>query len=723
MSQSSSSARSGARRQRIDVDYLNQLLLGSWPAERLASRALTKNPEFQRIDGLSMEDHRARVLGQLHKLVEAGAIQRAYPKSHGGEENHGGNLAAFEELVLGDPSMQIKGGVQWGLFGAAILHLGTKSHHDRYLPDIISLRTPGIYAMTEVGHGSDVDSIATTATYDPATEEFVIHTPFRAAWKVFLGNAALHGKAAVVFAQLITQGVNHGVHALYVNVRDDEGNFLPGIGGEDNGIKGGLNGVDNGTLHFTQVRVPRENLLNRYGDVAADGTYSSPIESPGRRFFTMLGTLVQGRVSLDGAATIASQVASYIGITYGSQRRQFADGTGKTEMVILDYQRHQRRLLPRLARAYAGTFAHDYLLQKFDEVFSGANDTEESREELETNAAALKVVSTWNALDSLQESREATGGAGFMAENRLVGLRSDLDIYATFEGDNNVLLQLVGKRLLADYADKVKQNAFGTLAGQFGSGMLHRSGLKKLGLKLTDAGSSKASVGRMLDSDYAEWLLQQRIDIEIARIAGVLNAANKDGAQAAFNAFNEQQNELIRTAYVYAELLQLRLFNRAVAQMTDAGTQAVVAKLRDVFALSILEKYTSWFLVEGLLTAGRVRAIGVAINRLLPQLRQHALDLVDAFGFEQEHVRAVITTGIEAERQKEAQQYFAQLEAAGERPTHEKELRRKKATKQAQKAAAEAATASESGSVEAVTEVVTTESQADDEKVGEGALR
>src|SRR5699024_8893339 len=124
--------------------------------------------------------------------------------------------ASFQELVFADPSLQIKGGVQWGLFGAAILHLGTEEHHNRWLPDVIDLTLPGAFAMTEIGHGSDVDSVATTATYDGDTDEFIIHTPHRGAWKEFLGNAALHGQAAVVFAQLITQGVNHGVHAFFV---------------------------------------------------------------------------------------------------------------------------------------------------------------------------------------------------------------------------------------------------------------------------------------------------------------------------------------------------------------------------------------------------------------------------------------------------------------------------------------------------------------------------
>ncbi|ORB74477.1 hypothetical protein BST46_30875, partial [Mycobacterium timonense] len=88
-----------------------------------------------------------------------------------------GSLARFEELVAGDPSLQIKAGVQWGLFASAILHLGTADHHERLLRDAMFLHVPGAFAMTETGHGSDVASIGTTAEYDAATQEFVINTP------------------------------------------------------------------------------------------------------------------------------------------------------------------------------------------------------------------------------------------------------------------------------------------------------------------------------------------------------------------------------------------------------------------------------------------------------------------------------------------------------------------------------------------------------------------
>ncbi|WP_166868523.1 acyl-CoA dehydrogenase [Salinibacterium sp. ZJ70] len=666
----------------VDVAWLGEYLLGQWAAERKESRAVASDPEFWYQGNLSLAEHRERVLGQLHGLVKRGAIQRAFPKRFGGSDNHGGNIAAFEELVLADPSLQIKSGVQWGLFAAAILHLGTEEHHERFLPATLSLEMPGAFAMTETGHGSDVAAVATTATFDEAADEWVIHTPFRAAWKDYLGNAALHGRAAVVFAQLITKGVNYGVHAFYVPLRDEQGAFLPGIGGEDDGLKGGLNGIDNGRLHFTNVRVPRTNLLNRYGDVDENGDYTSPIESPGRRFFTMLGTLVQGRVSLDGSAVLASKAALHIALAYASQRRQFAGGTGE-EVVLLDYGRHQRRLLPRLAETYAMSFAHEEFLTLFDEVFSGVNDTTDSREDLETIAAALKSLSTWAALDILQEAREACGGSGFLAENRLTQLRADLDIFATFEGDNNVLLQLVAKRLLTDYAKKFKNADAGTMAhyvaGQVGEAAVNRSGLRQLGQSIADFGSTARSVGFVRDEDSQRQLLTDRVHTAVGELAAKLRPASKLSPEDGAALFNRYQNDLIATARAHGELLQWEAFTRALAKVPEGDTKQVLTWLRDLFGLGLIEKDAAWYLIHGRLSGHRAAAITAYIDdRLLPRIREHALDLVAAFGLTPELLRAPNATDAEQIRQDEARAYYAELRASGAAPVDEKTLHKAK---------------------------------------------
>ena len=298
----------------LDPQAINDVLDGRWAEARRTGRSLALDPTTHDDPADDLETARAKTLTGVGMMAETRLPMTGLPPQMGGSNEHATNVAGFEETVTANPSLQIKAGVQFGLFGGAILHLGDKEQHQKWLLDAQSGRLLGSFAMTEIGHGSDVANVATTASYDEATEEFVIETPFRAATKEYIGNAARDARAAVVFAQLITKGVKHGVHAFFVPVRDEAGEPMPGVSIEDDGYKGGLKGVDNGRLAFDSVRIPRANLLNRYGEVTADGTYSSPIESPGRRFFTMLGTLVQGRVSLDGASVVASKIALDIAV-------------------------------------------------------------------------------------------------------------------------------------------------------------------------------------------------------------------------------------------------------------------------------------------------------------------------------------------------------------------------------------------------------------------------
>lgn len=665
---------------RVNQAELQEHLLGPWAEDRRQLRKIMEEPIFHYQFNLTKEDQRELAMQQIQELADRKLIGKAYPKAFGGKEDPGGNVAGFSEMFHANPSMQIKGGVQWGLFGSAILTLGNEEQHQRWLPGVLSLELPGVYAMTEIGHGSDVGNVDTTATFIPEDDEFEIHTPFRAAWKEFLGNAAKDGKAAVVFAQLITKNVNYGVHAFFVPLRDDDGNFLPGVGGEDDGFKGGLNGIDNGRLHFTHVRIPRTNLLNKLGDVDENGDYTTSIPSSGRRFFTMLGALVQGRVSLATTAANASALALTGAITYGNQRRQFNAASDIEEQVLLDYGLHQRRLIDRLARTYADIFTTNDLLSKFHEVFSGEDDTDDNRQELETLAAGIKAVTTWNAMDTFQESREATGGAGYIAsKNRFSALRDDLDIYTTFEGDNNVLLQLVGRRLLGDYSKELANPSFKVLsryvAERAEQTLYERSGLRRVVQQVSDIGSDRRSAAWLKDTEVQRNLFTDRVRTQIAEVAEALRPVAKKSQAEQARVFNENQYELIKASKSHAQLLQWESFTDALDEVKDPETQKIMTWMRDLFALSTIEQDLGWFIEYGRISQQRARTLREYTNRLAARLRPHAQDLVDAFGYDQNHLRMDITSGIERERQDEAMEYYRRLRASGDAPIPEKVYR------------------------------------------------
>jgi acyl-CoA oxidase len=389
----------------FDLAALARLLDGRYASVRDEIRTVMRRPEFAPVVALPTSEYRERVLQWARSLAAEGLTAPGFPEAYGGRGDPGANVAGFETVALGDLSLLVKFGVQFGLWGGAVQQLGTERHHERYLRDTATLELAGCFAMTEAGHGSDVQQLQTTATYDPESAEFVIDTPADEAHKEYIGNAACHGRVAAVFAQLIVAGENHGVHCLVVELRDERGNVRDDIRIEDCGEKMGLNGVDNGRIWFDGVRVPREALLNRYGDVNEDGVYSSPIESAGRRFFTMLGTLVQGRVCISGASVSAAKSALTIAVRYGLRRRQFGPEPGH-EVPILDYRTHQRRLMPPLAKTYALHFAQAELVDRFDAVMRDAEAPERARRELESLAAGMKATASWHATRTIQSCRE-----------------------------------------------------------------------------------------------------------------------------------------------------------------------------------------------------------------------------------------------------------------------------------------------------------------------------
>ncbi|WP_127505522.1 acyl-CoA dehydrogenase [Actinoplanes solisilvae] len=628
-------------------ERLQEVLDGRWAHVRKAARTELGGDTFVAVPGETIDQARERVTRLLRELPTDPGIAAGFPLAYGGQADPGASVVAAEMLAQIDLSLMVKSGVQWGLFGGAVVALGTKHHHDLFLRDIISADLLGCFAMTETGHGSDVQQLRTTCVYDPATETFDLHTPHAAARKDYIGNAARDGRMAVVFAQLVTGGRQHGVHAWLVPIRDEQGNPLPGVTIGDDGHKAGLLGVDNGRLSFDHVSVPRAMLLDRYGQVAPDGSYTSSIDNDVRRFFTMLGTLVRGRVVVGGAAANAAKEALTIAVRYGESRRQFTAPGETREIALNDYLAHQRILVTHLADAYALHFAQEELVGALHEVQTSQGPVDEHRQrELESRAAGLKAAQTWHATRAIQAAREACGGAGYLAENRLPGLKADTDVFTTFEGDNTVLLQLVAKGLLTGYRD-----AFGSLDGwgratfvaeQVRSMVLERTAARGLIHRLIDAVPGRGEEVALTDRGWHLALFEDRekhlLDGAVRRLRA--GAGQKKARQ--FDIFNDVQDHVLETALAHIDRVVLEAFVAGIDRTGDDEARALLSKVCDLYALSTIETHKGWYLEHQRLTPARSKAVTGLVNELLRQLRPHLTTLVDAFAIPDEWLNAAI---------------------------------------------------------------------------------
>jgi acyl-CoA oxidase len=617
------------------AEHLRNTLDGRWRDVKNRMREELSNEVFRPHYTPNTVIARTKVAEQMKIMAAHGAAEDGFKKEHGGNGDVAAAVTRIEMLAMSDLSLMVKAGVQWGLFGGAIENLGTERHHHAYVPRIISLDLLGCFAMTETGHGSDVQSLETTAAYDASTQEFVIDSPTRTSRKDYIGGAAETATVAAVFAQLITpDGVGHGVHCFVVPIRDDDGNDLPGVTTGDCHYKGGLPGVDNGRIQFDHVRIPRENLLNKYADVAEDGTYSSPIENPNRRFFTMLGTLIRGRVTVGGSAGAAARVALDIATRYALQRRQFQAPDDDHEVLLMDYLVHQRRLFPLIARSYALQFAQNELVAKTHDLQTADDPDPEEQRELESRAAGLKAANTWHATRAIQEAREACGGAGYLAENRLIALKADTDVFTTFEGDNHVLTQLVAKELLTAYADDIKGMSpveWVRFAANFaGERVLKRTAAETIMQRILDARQDNEEEGSLFNRGTQVKMLEDREEYMIATVARRLRSRSKE--MSAFEAFNAVQDHVLHAASAHIERVILEAFVAGIDSCEDDEARKILEMVCDLYALSVIEDDKAWFMEHQFLSTERAKAVTRGINERCRTLRPYAETLVDGFG-------------------------------------------------------------------------------------------
>jgi acyl-CoA oxidase len=322
-------------------------------------------------------------------------------------------------------------------------------------------------------------------------------------------------------------------------------------------------------------------------------------------------------------------------------------------MPLLDYRVHQRRLLPALAKTYALHFTQEGVVAELDRIFGAddgtaeqSDDEQRARRELESRAAGLKAIATWHANETIQQCREACGGAGYLTENRFGELMADTEVFTTFEGDNTILLQLVAKSLLTDYRDSFGElNAVGTaafVASQVWEAVAEKSALRELIGRLTDdLVPGREGEEDLLDREYHKNLFLWREEHILSGAARRLKRGIDDGRDA-FDVFNECQDHVLSAARAHTEREIHEAFVGAVERTKDKGLKEVLGILCDLHALTEIERDRAWFQEHGRISSTRAKAITRQVNDLLTRVRPPAVDLVDAFGIPDELLAAPI---------------------------------------------------------------------------------
>ncbi|GAM20274.1 hypothetical protein SAMD00019534_034490, partial [Acytostelium subglobosum LB1] len=600
-----------------DVNLLKHLLDGGYSNDRDRIRKLMQTSsafdELHLTQLLSQEVQRERTLIAAKEVINESIVSVTDMI-----DNPAKFLSWFETVAFCDPSVVLKFAVQYNLWGGTILLLGTKKHHDKYLNDITNGKLLGVFGLTELGHGSNVQGLETTSTFDPRTQEFIINSPTWTSQKYWPGNIATHGQMATVFARLIIGDTDHGVHAFVVPIRTAPSSAHPygvpwtGVEIRDSiGIKSSFNGIDNGGLLFKNVRIPLENMLDRFSSVSPSGNYRSTVP-PRNHFAAMMSVFFVGRLCVSSISLSTFKAGLAIALSYSSNRLQFGP-PGSKEQPIINYSTHQRRLIPHVARTYALDFAHKSTVV-----------CKKSLDVLHSYSSGLKAVTSWESLVALQNARECMGGQGMRLKARITMLRAHSDMSATGEGDNTVLCQQVARFLLNAYHTAMKNG------GQFTGELQYVNNI-----------NSRPTTDNWRSLTYQQWLMEKREFLMIKELHKRMYTNNPNihkESKEWFALWNKSLNLCIQLTKANVDRLVHSIFLQKIIDTTsepNANTVQMLKKLCCLDGLVQIQRDLGFYCSTGVIpAAGHEKWIKLddEITSLCNEITPFHKELTDAFG-------------------------------------------------------------------------------------------
>ena len=599
------------------VDELTDILNGGkeqTKRRKFLESVISKDPE-----DLHQLYNYSRAESLKHHVSEFVRIHKPYKNFKPSRED----ICIMAEISIGYGSLNNS----HGIFISTIYGQGNEEQQRYWTPKLLNFEITGSYAQTELGHGSNVRGLETTAVYDKATDEFILNTPNLTSvkwWPGTLGKVATH---CVLYAQLIIDGKEYGVNVFIMQIRDENHLPLPGIQLGDLGNKVGDNANDTGFMSLNNVRIPRVNMLSKYRTVNQEGKYVDVVKADPKVHYTTMMTTRANMVTT-GAGRLCQ--AATIAIRYSCVRQQgFVDNKSNVsyktqEHKIVDHKIQQYRLFKQLAIGYALKFTGRWMIEQVVQLEGksfGMIKNTDILKEIAASSAGLKSLVTMVATSGAEDLRKCCGGNGYLLQSGIAALCCDYLWQVTAEGDTVILGLLTARHIVNSIGNVV--------AGKKLTGIMdYFNVLSEKSFSLSDIRpKSVQSSSEFLNLSYLlNWFKYRSIERNYNITMEYNNLLKKMSKEEAWNICS---NDLLKASHSHCYFIIMQTFMTKIKEITCQKIQNVLTRLCALFALTnILDE--NW---GDTIELNQFRYIKTCISNLLTEIRPDCIPLVDAFDY------------------------------------------------------------------------------------------
>ncbi|KAK3845789.1 MAG: acyl-CoA dehydrogenase/oxidase [Linnemannia gamsii] len=526
-----------------------------------------------------------------------------------------------------------------GAFIPVVTSQGTEEQIEKWIPPAEKFQIIGCYAQTELGHGSNLSQLETTATFVKETDEWEINSTSFTAAKWWIGGLGALCTHAVVQARIFIEGKDYGAHVFVVPLRSlDDHKPFPGIEIGDIGPKAynGFNKMDNGFARFNKYRIPRDNMLMRFSKVSKEGVYTKPPHSK-----LAYGSMVLLRSVLIKQMALYLSRAVTVSTRYLTVRRQFNNPTSRNdsdlnpglETQVINYPMVQNRLFPMIAQSYALFAAGSVMMDMYIGLMTGLSSGNiGALAEVHAMSSALKSYCTTFAVAGVEESRKLMGGHGFSYFTGIAHLFASTVPSNTYEGDNFVLTQQMARYLLKEVKTARTEPEKVTPYSKY------------LLLGLNRSAFSRTTCSVAQPEDWLNPAVQlAAFEHRCARLAYELSDAVEEGGLDTANpkTWSDHNIECYRISHAHAQYVMVLWLIQAVRdahnpetddeRRAEPATVKVLERISNLHALHTIQTNLVDFVEDGYFSPAQCQSLRAQVKAIVASLADDAVGLVDAF--------------------------------------------------------------------------------------------